>query len=70
MAVRQLPLRIVQAEISGTATELARERARHAHYRSSTEIARQLGGDPEDARRVVAEIAACRAEFIIAGESS
>jgi hypothetical protein len=67
VAVRQLPLRIVQAEISGTATELARERARHAYYRSSSEIARQ---DPEDARRVVAEIAACRAEFIIAGESS
>jgi hypothetical protein len=36
-----------------------------AHYRSSREIARQLGGDPEDARRIVTEIAACRAEFIV-----
>jgi hypothetical protein len=58
-------LPIVQ-QIRGRATELARERAQHAHYRSSSEIADQLSGDPEDARRVVTEIAACRAEFIIA----
>lgn len=70
MAVRQLPLRIVQAEISGTATELARERARHEHYRSSTEIARQLGGDLRHDPACILGIAACRAEFIIAGESS
>jgi hypothetical protein len=69
VAVRQLSLRIVQAEISGTATEVAGVRALHAHYRCR-EITRQLGGGPEDARRVVAEIAACRAEFTIADESS
>jgi hypothetical protein len=69
VAVRQLRLRIVQAEISGTATELVGARALHADYRCR-EIARQLGGDPEDARRVVAEIATWRAEFIIADESS
>ena len=70
MAVRQLPLRIVRAEISATATELARERGLHAHYRPGSEIARQLGGDPDDRRRVVAQVAACRAEFINADESS
>jgi hypothetical protein len=69
VAARQLPLRIVRAEISGTATELARAPVRHAHYRCR-EIARQLRGDPEDAGGVVAEIPACRAEFITADKSA
>jgi hypothetical protein len=55
--------------VKGTGTdELARERAQHAHYRSSREIARQLAGDPKIARRVVTEIAACRAEFTVADD--
>jgi hypothetical protein len=35
------------------------------HHRSRYEIARKLAGDPEEARRIVKEIAACRAEFIV-----
>ena len=33
----------------------------HFHHRSQYEIARKLAGDPEEARRIIKEIAACRA---------
>jgi hypothetical protein len=39
------------------------------HHRSRYEIARKLAGDPEEARRIVKEIAACRAEFIVIAEA-
>ena len=32
------------------------------HHRSRYEIARKLAGDPEEARRIVKDIAACLAE--------
>jgi hypothetical protein len=40
----------------------------HFHHRSQHEIARKLAGDPEEARRIIKEIAACRAEFILTDE--
>jgi putative ubiquitin-RnfH superfamily antitoxin RatB of RatAB toxin-antitoxin module len=40
----------------------------HFHHRSRYEIARRLAGDPEEARRIIKEIAACRAEFIVTDE--
>jgi hypothetical protein len=39
------------------------------HHRSRYEIARKLAGDPEEARRIVKDIAACRAEFIVTDEA-
>ena len=55
------------ALMQNTVTPAEVER-QYAHHRSRYEIARKLAGDPEEARRIVKDIAACLAEFIVTDE--
>ena len=47
---------------TATPPELERQ---YFHHRSRYEIVRMLAGDPDEARRIIKDIAACRAEFIV-----
>ena len=53
--------------VENTATPAEIER-QYFHHRSRYEIVRKLAGDPDEARRIVKDIAACRAEFIVDDE--
>lgn len=53
--------------MQNTVTPAVVER-QYFHHRSRYEIARKLAGDPEEARRIVKDIAACLAEFIVTDE--
>ncbi len=58
---------VYSACMQNTVTPAEVER-QYFHHRSRYEIARKLAGDPEEARRIVKDIAACLAEFIVTDE--